>query len=181
MLHNLSSGEIIFQSVNGQSIKLPLARTRDKISYYETKHLNSVTNLWSILNKKGGGGSSSASTPRSMIGYSILLAHALRPRTFHSSAAFPGVTTKHPGCLWMEIDGVFRRIAVLLKRISLSPVMLRCTGCRLRSNTVNAPIELSSNFFPFPPILTKTDSRRLHSVVRWRHVMSTTHGLMRKT
>ena len=112
------------------------------------------------------GGSSSASTPRSMICYSILLAHALRPRTFHSSATFPGVTTKHPGCLWMEIDGVFRRIAVLLKRISLSPVMLRCTGCRLPSNTLNAPIELSSNFFPYPLILTKTDSRRLHSVVR---------------
>lgn len=113
------------------------------------------------------GGSSSVSTPRSTICYSILLAHALRTRTFHSSATFPGVTTKHPGCLWMEIDGVFRRIAVLLKRISLSPVMLRCTGSRLPSNTLNAPIQLSSHFFPPSPlILTKTDSRRLHSVVR---------------
>jgi len=99
----------------------------------------------------GGEGSSSVSTPRSMICYSIMLAHALRPRTFHSSATFPGVTTKHLGCLWMEIDGVFRRIAVLLKRISLSPVMLRCTGCRLPSNTLNAPIQLSSHFFLTPP------------------------------
>jgi hypothetical protein len=123
----------------------------------------------------------SASTPRSTMCYSILLAHALRPRTFHSSATFPGVTTKRPGCLWMEIDGVFRRIAVLLKRISLSPAMLRCAGCRLPSNPLNAPIELSSNFFHSSLILTKTDSRRLHSVVRWRHVMPTIHGLMRKT
>jgi hypothetical protein len=63
------------------------------------------------------------STPRGTICYSILLAHALRPRTFQER----GISYRcHMETAWLriEIDGVFRRITVLPKCVSLSPLLL---------------------------------------------------------